>query len=91
MSKGISNLQIRKAFKEINDQDIDENSVGVFPANHMNRFIDYKTMISEKKEKYPFVIANTDSSDKDGSHWWSIMDIEPKTDLLFLTRLALMA
>ena len=35
--------------------------------------------------------ANTDSSDKDGSHWWSIMDIEPKTDLLFLTRLALMA
>ena len=91
MSKGISNLQIRKAFKEINDQDIDENSVGVFPANHMNRFIDYKTMISEKKEKYPFIIANTDSSDKDGSHWWSIMDIEPKTDLLFLTRLALMA
>ena len=91
MSKGISNLQIRKAFKEINDQDIDENSVGVFPANHMNRFIDYKTMISEKKEKYPFVIANIDSSDKDGSHWWSIMDIEPKTDLLFLTRLALMA
>ena len=49
----------------------------------MNMFIDYKTMISEKKEKYPFIIGNTDSEDKHGTHWWSIMDIEPKTDLLF--------
>ena len=47
MSKGISNLQIEKAI------DIDENFVGVFPANHMNRFIDYKTMISEKKQSIP--------------------------------------
>ena len=49
----------------------------------MNMFIDYKTMISEKKEKYPFIIGNTDSEDKHGTHWWSIMNIEPKTDLLF--------
>ena len=48
----------------------------------MNKFIDYKTMISEKK-KYPFIIANTDSDDKGRTHWWSLMDIEPKTDLLF--------
>ena len=51
MSKEISNLQIEKAFKELNDQDIDENFVGVFQANHMNRFIDYKIMISQKKKK----------------------------------------
>ena len=83
MTKGISNLQIEKAFKELNDQDIDENFVGVFPANRMNRFIDYKTMISEKEGKHPFIIVNTDSDDKDGTQWWNIMDIEPKTDLLF--------
>ena len=82
---------MEKTFKELYNQDIDENFVGVFPANHMNRFIDYKTMISEKKGKYPFIIANTDSSDKDGTHWWSIMNIESKADLLFLPRLALMA
>ena len=35
-------------------------------------------MISDKKGKYPFVIANTDSSEKGGTHWWSILDIEPK-------------
>ena len=29
----------------------------VFPANHINRFIDYKSMISEEKSKYLFIIA----------------------------------
>ena len=39
-------------------------------------------MISEKKEKYQFIIANTDSSSKQGTHWWSIPDIEPKADIV---------
>ena len=34
--------------KEINNIQI------VFPANQMNRFIDYKTIISEKNGKYSF-------------------------------------
>ena len=29
------------------------------------------------------MIANTDSSDKKGAHWWSILDIEPKADIFF--------
>ena len=49
----------------------------------MNKFIDYKSMISEKKEKHSFLIANSDTSDKKGTHWWSILDIELKTDLFF--------
>ena len=52
----------------------------------MNKFIDHKIMISEgkKKKKYPFLIANnTDSSSKEGTHWWSILDIEPKTNIFF--------
>ena len=76
MSKGISNIQIENALRNLDDKDINDNFVGVFPANHMNRFIDYKTIILEKKAKYPFIIANTDTSDKDGTSWWSIMDIE---------------
>ena len=80
MSKGISNIQIER---DLDDEDINENFVGVFPANHINRFIGFKAMILEKKGKYPFVIANSDSSDKDGTHCWSVMDIDPKTDLFF--------
>ena len=58
-------------------------STGVFPSNYMNKFIDHKMLISEKRGKYPFLIANTDNSSKDGTHWWSILDIEPKTDIFF--------
>ena len=34
----------------------------------------------KRKGKYLFIIANTDSAGKSGIHWWSILDIEPKTD-----------
>ena len=49
----------------------------------MNKFINHEAMISGKKEKYPFIIANTDSSGKSGTHCWSMLDIEPKTDMFF--------
>ena len=50
MSEGISNFQIEEAFKNIGDKDIDNNFVGVFTSNHMNKFIDHKVIISENKE-----------------------------------------
>ena len=62
---------------------MDDNFVGVFPSNHINKFINHVAMISEKQGKYSFIIANTDSSEKGGIHWWSILDIEPKTDIFF--------
>ena len=49
MSKVITNFQIENALKNLNDEDINDNIVGVFTANQMNRFIDYKTMISDKR------------------------------------------
>ena len=51
MSSGISNFQIEEAFKNIADEDIENNFVGVFPSNDINKFIDHKLMISEKKKK----------------------------------------
>ena len=48
----------------------------------MNKFIDHARMI-EDSGKFPFIIANTDASDKPGVHWWSILDIEPWTDIFF--------
>ena len=83
MSEWISNFQIEQAFKNLNDPDINDNFVGAFPSNQMNKFIDYKSMIFEKKGKYPFLIANTDISDKKGTHWWSILDNEPKRVIFF--------
>ena len=36
MSSGIINLQIEEPFKNIEDEDIENNFVGTFPSNHMN-------------------------------------------------------
>ena len=83
MSKWISNIQIKNAIKNIEDEDLNDNFVGLFSSNHMNKFINHAVMISEKQGKYPFVIANADTSEKGGTHWWSILDIEPKTDIFF--------
>ena len=37
----------------------------------------------EDSGKFSFIIANTDASDKPDVHWWSILDIEPRTDIFF--------
>ena len=49
ISNCISNFQIEEAFKIIGDEDIENNFDGAFASNHMNKFIDHKLMISEKK------------------------------------------
>ena len=77
---GISNFQIENAIKNIGDDDLRDTFVGVFPSNYLNKFIDHASMMSSKG-KYPFIIANTDNSEKPGVHWWSILNIEPKTDI----------
>ena len=53
MAKGISNFQIENALQNINDEDINDNFVGVFPSNHVNKFINHAAMISKKKRKIP--------------------------------------
>ena len=54
MTKGISNFQIEEektsSFKNIEDKDINNNFVGVFPWNYMNKFTDHAAMISEKRQ-----------------------------------------
>ena len=77
MSKGISNVQIQNAVKNIEDEDLNDNFVGVFSSYHMNKFINHAVMISEKQGKSPFVITNIALSEKCGTHWWSILDIDP--------------
>ena len=60
---GISNFQIENAITNVGDDDLISSFVGVFLSNYMNKFIDHPAMVSSKG-KYPFIIANTDSSNK---------------------------
>ena len=79
---GISNTQIEKALKDIDDPDLLKNLVGVFPSDYLNKFVNHAAMINNSG-KYLFIIANTDESKKEGTHWWSILDIERKTNIFF--------
>ena len=72
--EGLSNFDLKKFFNKANNIDLLQNFVGVFPSDKMNKFLDFKKMM--KGKKHPFLIANTDRSDKQGTHWWSILDID---------------
>ena len=84
---GISNFEIEETFNRANNQDLLKHFVGVFPSDKMNRFFNFKEMM--KGEKYPFLIVNTDRSDKQGMHWWSILDIDGKKDFLLFDSLGI--
>ena len=76
MSRGISNFEIEKVFKEINE----DIFLGVSPSDKINKFIMFEKIMPGKK--FPFIVSNTDRSDKGGTHWWSILNISPKSELL---------
>ena len=79
---GISNEAIDDFFEKIQDKDLKNNFVGVFPSNHINKFISHHSIVKSKsKVKYPFIIMNTDRSDRDGTHWWSFLDLHQKKDI----------
>ena len=82
--EGISNGQTEKAFRGLGDPDLLDNFVGVFPSDYLNKFVNHAAMINNS-DKYPFIIANTDDSQKAGTHWSCILDFEPKTDIFFFS------
>ena len=81
---GISNDAVVNFFENEADSDLKENFVGVFPSNYIIKFISFHQMAREKTKKYPFIIMNTDRSDKSGTHWWSFLDLHEKKESFLL-------
>ena len=80
---GISNVDIENFF-ENQDEDIKQNFVGVYLSNSITKFINYSKIMKKKDSVYWFAIFNTDKSDKPGTHWWSFLNIKPKSELFFI-------
>ena len=38
----------------------------------------------ERRTRYPFIIMNTDRSNKSVMHWWSFLDLHPKKEIFLL-------
>ena len=64
--------------------------VGVFPSHFITKFITFHRMMNEKSTRYPFVIMNTDRSDKKGMHWLNFLGLHPKKKYFYSTALDLM-
>ena len=45
--------------------------------------------MTESGACYPFIIMNTDRSDKKGTYWWSFLDLHPKKRSFYSIVLAL--
>ena len=82
---GISNEAIEDFFEKVSDDDLKKNFIGAFFSNFINKFISCHSIIKDKsKVKYPFIIMNTDRSDRAGTHWWSFLDLHQKKRNLFI-------
>ena len=77
---GISNETIVKFFENETDDDLTSNFIGVFPSNYVTKFISFHEMMIEKN-RYPFIIMNTDRSNKNGTHWWSFLDLHERKEI----------
>ena len=73
----ISNEAIVNFFENETNNDLKKKIVGVFPSNCVTRFISFHEMMIEKN-RYLFIIMNTDRRDKKGTHWWSFLDLHPR-------------
>ena len=62
MAKGISNFKTERVFKEMKNNDLNENFLGVFTSDKINKFIKIEKMMPGKK--YSFIICNTDRREK---------------------------
>ena len=49
MSKDIFNFEIEKIFKEISNKGINENFLGAFPSDKINKFIMFEKVMPAKK------------------------------------------
>ena len=79
---GISNEAIDDFFEKVKDDDLKNNFIGVIPSNFINKFISHHSIMKNKpKVKYPFIIMNTDRSDRSGTHWRSFLDLHQKKDI----------
>ena len=77
--EGISNkTNVDFIDKKQKKKDDFKKIVGVISSNYINKFINFHDILIHSEGKYPFVITNTNRSDKKGTYWWIFLDLHPK-------------
>ena len=52
-----------------------------YSIDSITRYINFYEIIKRRNAKYPSAIFNTHKGNEPGVHWWSFMDIRPKSNL----------
>ena len=55
--------------------------MGTYSIHSITKYINFYEIIKKRNAKYPFAIFNTDKHNEPGQHWWSFLDIDPKSNL----------
>ena len=55
--------------------------MGTYSIDSITKYINFYEIIKKRNAKYPFAIFNTDKHNEPGQHWWSFLDIDPKSNL----------
>ena len=53
-------------------------------SDSLTQFVISKKILKTKKAPYPFIIMNTSRKNEPGVHWWNVLNIDPKNELLLL-------
>ena len=53
-------------------------------SDSLTQFVKFKKILKTEKAPYPFIIMNTSRKNEPGVHWWSVLNIDPKNELLLL-------
>ena len=56
--------------------------VGVYASNEIDSFIPLAAEIRRRNHYLPFIILNTDRNDQEGTHWMSLLNFCPNTNIL---------
>ena len=79
---GVSNVDIEKYFQNESNEDLKKNFKCVMSSNSMTKLVNFNKILKTNQSLYPFIIMNTSRKNKKGVHWWSILNIDPKKELL---------
>ena len=70
--------------KNETNEGLKKNLKTMMSSDSLPKFVNFKKILETEKAPYPFIIMNTSRHNKPGVHWWSFLNIDPKTNYFYL-------
>ena len=84
MAQGMSSREIEQFIERRGGEHMNNEFAGVYSADNVVESSEILNNLKSVSHNLAYVIANTDASDKSGTHWWTIFNIVPANAIYFL-------